>query len=46
VLPPVFVLPSVPATRRSLACAGDRLLALDAAAVQLQLTADTEGVLP
>lgn len=35
----------IPATQRSLACAGDRLLSLDTTAVQLQLAGDAEGVL-
>jgi hypothetical protein len=33
---------SVPATQRSLACAGDRLLALASTALHLQLAADKE----
>jgi len=40
------VLANVPATQRSLACAGDRVLALDGASLQLQLAADKEGVTP
>jgi hypothetical protein len=32
----------VPATQRSLACAGDRLLALSSTALHLQLAADKE----
>ena len=42
---PIF-LPATPPTQRSLACAGDRLLALQAAHLQLQLAADKEGVTP
>lgn len=34
----------VPATQRSLACAGERLLALSSTAVQLQLAADKEAL--
>ncbi|WP_457337772.1 hypothetical protein, partial [Rhizobacter sp. P5_C2] len=41
-----LALANVPATQRSLACAGDRVLALDSASLQLQLAADKEGVTP
>jgi len=40
-----FAVAHVPATQRSVNCAGDRVLALDSAALQLQLTADKEGAL-
>ncbi len=43
---PAQSIANVPATQRSLACAGDRLLALQASALQLQLAADAQGGLP
>ncbi|HEX3141839.1 MAG TPA: hypothetical protein VHQ87_17420, partial [Rhizobacter sp.] len=43
---PLVLKAAVPPTQRSLACAGDRLLALDVAALQLQMAADKEGVTP
>jgi hypothetical protein len=45
-LAPARPIAMIPTTLRSLACAGDRLLALQSAALQLQLAADKEGVLP
>ena len=43
---PALSIANVPATQRSLACAGDRLLALQTTALQLQFAADEQGGRP